>query len=250
MSKLKVLIVEDEILVATDIEESLQSLGYIVQKAVVTGKAALQEVEKSLPDIILMDIMLKGEMTGIETANLIRQKHDVPIIYLTANADIYTIEKEKTSLPYGYIIKPFTEKDLQTNIEISRFKFENDMKLKMESDQFNQFFGFGNENKDHLIIQGIKGLERIHPNDVYYIESQGNGSVIHFLDEELQSEKNLDEIGKIFTDGNFLKVSEIYIVNLRKIFLAKFPEIIIADKMTVISVNENKKDQLEAAFKG
>ena len=116
MSKLKVLIVEDEILVATDIEESLQSLGYIVQKAVVTGKAALQEVEKSLPDIILMDIMLKGEMTGIETANLIRQKHDVPIIYLTANADISTIEKAKTSLPYGYIIKPFTEKDLQTNI--------------------------------------------------------------------------------------------------------------------------------------
>ena len=250
MSKLKILIVEDELLVATDIEESLQSLGYEVQNAVATGQAALNEVEKSLPDVILMDIMLKGELTGIEAANLIRQKHDVPIIYLTANADISTIEKAKNSLPYGYIIKPFTEKDLQTNIEISRFKFENDMMLKMESDQFNLFFGLGSDKKDHLIIQGIKGLEKIRPNDVYFIEGTENGSVLHFLNEELQSEKSIDEIGRLFPKNNFLKVSEMFIVNIHKIFLAKFPEIIIADKMTVISVDENKKDQLEEILKG
>lgn len=250
MSKLKILIVEDELLVATDIEESLHNLGYEVQNAVATGKAALNEVEKNLPDVILMDIMLKGDLTGIEVANLIRQKHDVPIIYLTANADISTIEKAKVSLPYGYIIKPFTEKELQTNIEISRFKFENDMILKMESDQFNLFFGSGNNKKQHLIIQGIKGLERVKPDDVYFIEgSSDGGSVLHFFDEEIESEKNLDEVGRLFPSNYFLKVSEMFIVNIHKIFLAKFPEIIIADKMTVIPVDENKIGQLEEMLK-
>ncbi len=139
-SEYKILVVEDELLVATDIEESLDSLGYIVQGTVDTGLGAISNVEKSLPDLILMDINLKGEMSGIEAAKIITQNHNVPIIYLTANADLSTINQAKVALPYGYIIKPFTDKDLQTNIEIAIFRFENDMKLKMESEQFNTFF--------------------------------------------------------------------------------------------------------------
>ena len=246
MSKLKILIVEDEILVATDIEESLLGMGYEVLNAVATGKSAIREVEKNLPDVILMDIMLKGDLTGIETANIIRQSHNVPVIYLTANADIATINKAKISLPYGYIIKPFTDKDLQTNIEIARFKFENDVKLKMESDQFNQIFGLGHDKKDHLIIEGKNGLERIRPEEIYFIEAVESGSVLHLLDEEITSVRQLDEIGKLFPINSFLKVSEIFIVNVHRIFLIKFPEIIIADKMSVLTVDENKKEQLEA----
>ena len=246
MTKLKILIVEDEILVATDIEESLLGLGYYVLNAVATGKAALHEVEKNLPDVILMDIMLKGDLTGIETANLIRQNHDVPIIYLTANADISTINKAKISLPYGYIIKPFTDKDLQTNIEIARFKFENDMKVKMESDQFNQIFGLGKDKKDHIIIQGKNGLERIRHDDIYFIEGTESGSIFHLGDEEIISEKKLDKVGELFHLNNFMKINDFYIVNIDKIFLVKFPEIIIADKMSVLSVDEDKKEHLEA----
>lgn len=246
MSKLNILIVEDEVLVATDIEESLESLGYSVQNAVATGKAAIEEVEKNLPDVILMDIMLKGNMTGIEAANAIRQKHNVPIIYLTANADISTIEKAKVSLPYGYIIKPFTEKDLRTNIEIARFKFENDMKSKIESDQFNQFFGLGVQSKSHLIVEGEKGFEKINPDEVYFIEKQDNKSVIHLADQEIVSKSSIEEIGKLFAGDKFFRVSDLYIVNVEKIFMAKFPEIIIADKMSVITVDEELQNELKA----
>ena len=246
MTKLKVLIVEDEILVATDIEESLLGLGYYVLNAVATGKDALREVEKCLPDVILMDIMLKGDLTGIETATLIRQKHDVPIIYLTANADMSTINKAKISLPYGYIIKPFTDKDLQTNIEIARFKFENDLKMKMESDQFNQIFGMGKDKKDHIIIQGKNGLEKIRPDDVYFIEGTENGSIFHLLDDEITSEKRIDKIGELFPGDDFIQINELFIVNVKKIFVVKFPEIIIADKMRVLSVDDDKKKLLEA----
>ena len=246
MTNLTILIVEDEVLVATDIEESLQSLVYHVQNAVGTGKAAIEEVEKKLPDVILMDIMLKGTMNGIEAANIIRQKHDVPIIYLTANADIATIEKAKVSLPYGYIIKPFTEKDLRTNIEIARFKFENDIKSRIESDQFNKFFGLGVQKKEHVFFQGEKGFEKIIPDEIYFIEKQDDKSVLHIFDDEITSKNSIEDIGKLLPSEKFIRVSEYYIVNVDKIIIAKFPEIIIADKMSVITVDENRQNDLKA----
>ena len=89
-------------------------------------------------------------------------------------------------------------------------------------------------------------MERIRPDDIYLIEGVENGSILHLLDEEISSEKQLDEIGKLFPLKSFMKVSDLFIVNVNKIFLVKFPEIIVADKMSVISVDENKKEQLEA----
>ncbi len=250
MSDYKVLIVEDELLVAADIEESLEILGYKVIGSVATGEAAIKKVNEQLPDIILMDIMLKGDMTGIDTANIIRQKHDVPIVYLTANADIATIEKAKVSLPYGYIIKPFSEQDLQTNIEIARFKFNNDIKLKMESDQYNRLFNHqANNDKTLVFIDAENGLEKLDVDQIFYIESGKESSTIYTNDEDLKTTKNLDELRKSLPQEKFLRVSEDYIVNIDKIFLSKLPEIIIAEKMTVIVVDEDKIGQMESLLK-
>lgn len=245
MSDYKVLVVEDELLVAADIEESLEILGYRVVGTVATGKDAIESVEKNLPDIILMDIMLKGDMSGIEAANIIRKKHDVPIIYLTANADLGTIEKAKISLPYGYIIKPFTEKDLQTNIEIARFKFNSDIQTKMESDQYNRFFaGVNTEEKKHLFAEADKGLEKIALNDIYYIAEEGEGSVIYMTEDELKVSKSLAQLEKELPQESFVKVNATQIVNTGKIFLSKLPEIIIADKMDVIIVDDDRMEQV------
>jgi len=247
MSDYKVLVVEDELLVAADIQESLEILGYQVIGSVATGKGAIESVDKILPDIILMDIMLKGDMTGIEAANEIRKKHDVPIVYLTANADIATIDKAKVSLPYGYIIKPFTEKDLQTNIEIARFKFANDIRIKMESDQYNRFFKQSNEEKkNYLFARGEKGLEKINIQNIYFIETDNQGVLIHLPEEEISLPKTIDKIlGELPVD-TFIRVNQNQIVNTQKILLSKFPEIIIADKMNVIIVDDDKKELLES----
>jgi DNA-binding LytR/AlgR family response regulator len=246
MSDYKVLIVEDELLVSADIEESLEILGYNVVGAVATGKDAIESVEKHLPDVILMDIMLKGDMTGIEAANIIRKKHDVPIIYLTANADIATIEKAKISLPYGYIIKPFTEKDLQTNIEIARFKFSNDIQAKMESDQYNRFFNDVNSGKTSIFIESDSGLDKIKTGDIYYIDSNDDGSLIVLPDEDIAVSKSVEELEKELPDDQFIKVNQNQIVNVRKVFLSTLPEIIIADKMNVIIVDDDRLDQVKA----
>lgn len=247
MPALNILIVEDEFLVAADLEESLLGLGYKVQNCVASGLGAIEEVEKNLPDIILMDIVLKGEMNGIEAATIIQQKHNVPIIYLTANADIGTVEKAKFSLPYGYILKPFTEKELQTNIEIARFKFENDLKSKMESDQFNKFFKLSEQDKDLLIVETDSGaLDKISMPDIYYVEDLGDTCKIHLFSDSVMIKMPLSEVAGRLPGDLFIQVNNYCLVNIRKIFLAKYPEIIIADKMSVISVDEAYKEAVES----
>ncbi len=244
-SKYKILIVEDEILVATDIEESLESLGYTIQNSVDTGKKAIEEVQRSLPDLVLMDINLKDEMTGIEAASIITQKHDVPIIYLTANADISTVNKAKVALPYGYIIKPFTDKELQTNIEIAIFKFGNDLKLKFESEQFNTFFDLKDHEKNQIIVHASQGLEKINIDEVYFIEKDGESTIIHMFDEEVVTKKPFGELVEFFPKKKFIQVSEEFVINSSKVFAVKYPEIIIADKMSVITVDEKYKELLK-----
>ena len=251
MSALNILIVEDEFLVAADLEESLLGLGYKVQNCVATGQGAIDEVAKNLPDLILMDIVLKGEMNGIEAATRIQQKHNVPIIYLTANADIGTVEKAKFSLPYGYILKPFTEKELQTNIEIARFKFENDMKSKMESDQFNTFFKLSDQQKDVLVVEADSGaLDRVKLPDIYFIEDEDGSCKVHLFSDFIMVRLSIAEIMKRLPSEYFVQVNSYCIVNANKIFMAKYPEIIISDKMSVITVEEPYKSALDAKISG
>jgi len=243
--KYKILIVEDEILVATDIGESLESLGYSVQNIVDTGKKAIEAVEIELPDLILMDINLKGEMTGIEAAKTITQKHDVPIIYLTANADIDTVNQAKVALPHGYIIKPFTDIELQTNIEIAIFKFSNDVKLKFESEQFNTFFDLKDHTKNQIIVHANQGLEKINIDEVYYVEDEGSQTIIHMIDDEVVTKKPFLELIELLPKKSFIQVNDHFIINTSKVFALKFPEVIIADKMSVITVEEKFKDSLK-----
>ena len=116
MSKIGILVVEDESIVAKDIQQSLKKLGYEVLGVCSTGEDAMEKAEQVKPGLILMDIMLKGEISGIEAADFVKQKLNIPVIFLTAYADSSTLSKAKVTEPYGYIIKPFKEIDLQTNI--------------------------------------------------------------------------------------------------------------------------------------
>ena len=130
MPKIKVLIVEDEAIVAMDIRQRLEGLEYSVTAAVGNGQAALASIEKTPPDIILMDIMIQGPMDGIETAEKVRAHYDIPIIYLTANSDESTLQRAKTTGPLAYLLKPFEERELRTTIEIALYRHQLERKLK------------------------------------------------------------------------------------------------------------------------
>lgn len=115
----KILVVEDERVVARDIEKRLKKLGYIVPASVSSGDEALVQVAEVRPDLVLMDIQIKGSMDGIETAEQIHTRFDIPVIYLTAYADEDTLQRAKVTEPFGYIVKPFDERDLHVSIEIA-----------------------------------------------------------------------------------------------------------------------------------
>lgn len=130
MSKIKILVVEDEFITAVGTRICLEELGYSVSSIAATGKEALQQTEESRPDIVLMDIELKGGMDGVETGGMIRSQFDIPIIYITAYADKNIIERAKITEPFGYVIKPFEKRDLHSNIEIALYKHNVEKKLK------------------------------------------------------------------------------------------------------------------------
>lgn len=140
MGKTKILVVEDEIIIAMEISDRLSSMGYEVLRIVANGEMAINSVLQDKPDLILMDIMIQGDMDGIETATKIRNFSDVPVIYLTANADDGTLQRAKVSDAFGYLIKPFEEKELNTTIEMALYKHKMEGKLRANEAQFRGLF--------------------------------------------------------------------------------------------------------------
>jgi CheY-like chemotaxis protein len=172
MDKIKVMIVEDEIIVAKHIEDSLQSLGYYVTGIVSSGEDAVEHAAGFHPDIALMDIMLGGETDGISAAAMIRKRHNIPVIFLTAYSNEKTIQRAKTAKPYGYILKPFEETDLFTSIEIALHKHRIERRLVEET-----------ENALAAIIGSTEvfledGASKYNPETLRRIESIRNAALI------------------------------------------------------------------------
>jgi CheY-like chemotaxis protein len=118
-SLVKILVVEDEMIIAAKISMQLTNLGYEVTGILPRGEQAVLHVEENTPDIVLLDINLKGRLDGIETALQIQRQRDIPIIYLTANGDEATFNRAKSTRPYAFISKPFKQLDLQRAIELT-----------------------------------------------------------------------------------------------------------------------------------
>lgn len=127
--KERILVVEDEAIVLLDLKNRLNTLGYVIVGSASYGEDAIKKAEETRPDIILMDIGLKGKVDGIEAADHIRRQLNIPIIYLTANSDFTTLQRAKVTEPFGYILKPFDERELRTTIEMALYKHALNIKL-------------------------------------------------------------------------------------------------------------------------
>ncbi len=151
----RILVVEDEVIVAEDIRRSLETQGYAVPSTAVSGEEAIREALENNPDLALMDIFLLGEMDGIETARKIRSLVDIPVIYLTAYSDKIILERARLTEPFGYILKPFKERELVIAIENALFKHKIEKKLKESREWLNTTLQSINEG---VIATDSKGL--------------------------------------------------------------------------------------------
>jgi PAS domain S-box-containing protein len=129
-SKAQILVVEDESIVALDIQNRLMGLGYTISASAASGAEAIRKAANRRPDLVLMDIKLRGEMDGVEAAERIRARFDIPVVYLTAYADGATLQRAKLSEPFGYVLKPFEERELHTAIEMALYRHKMERKLK------------------------------------------------------------------------------------------------------------------------
>jgi len=136
MNEKQIMVVEDERIVADDIKMSLQRLGYAVCATVVSGEEAIKKAGEAHPDLVLMDIVLEGEMDGIEAAGIIRSRFDIPLVYLTAYADDKTLERAKITEPFGYILKPFEDRDVHSTIEMAFYKHKMGARLKESEEKY------------------------------------------------------------------------------------------------------------------
>ncbi len=130
MPKARILIVEDEAIIAMELESQLQSLGYELTSIVDTGEKAIEKAEIDKPDLILMDIRIKGEMDGIDTAEVLRNTFNIPVIFSTAYLDEERINRAKITMPFGYVLKPLQERDLKVTIEMALYVAKVDTKRK------------------------------------------------------------------------------------------------------------------------
>jgi len=188
MSKLRLLLVEDESLVAKDIVNMVRGLGYSVLAVVSTGEEAIALVEKSQPDIVLMDIVLKGEVDGIEAARRIWEEFSIPVVYLTAYADEATLQRAKVTEPFGYIIKPFDERELQTTIEMAFFKSQMDKKLREREEWLS------------TVLRSIG-------DGVIATDTNGRVTFLNVMAERLTGSSQAEALGKPL-DGFFQNASE------------------------------------------
>ncbi len=248
MSKTKILIVEDESIVAKDIQHSLKKLGYAVAGICSTGEEAIKSAEELKPDLILMDIMLKGGMSGIDAAGRIRDKYNIPIIYLTAYADESTLSKAKVSEPYGYIIKPFKEIDLHTSIEMAIYKHEKETDVKKERD-FLYSIVESKELTDIIFVKSNSRLVKVKNSDIYYVEALKDYVVFVTKNAKYTLHTTMKDIGKKLNTTDFIRVHPSFIVRIDKIVAIESPNLILEDDMKLIPIGGVYRDELLSRLK-
>jgi CheY-like chemotaxis protein len=160
-NKKRILIVEDESVIAMDIRSTLHNLGYEVTNTVASGQAAIQEVQQNPPDLVLMDIVLKGPMDGIEAAAKIYSDLSVPIVYLTAHTEDMTLDRAITAEPFGYLAKPFKDRELKAAVEIALSLTKSQKDLKASKAGFHNIVG--KSSYGIIVVDENKTIKFLNP---------------------------------------------------------------------------------------
>lgn len=245
MLKVNVLVVEDELIVSKDIQNTLTKLGYHVVGSAATGEKALSLVKSETPDIVLMDIMLKGDLNGIETAKNIKANFNIPVIFLTSYADEATLNKAKLAEPYGYIIKPFKEQDLQATIEMGLYKFEKDQELTASSvsnvkEEFNDGF---------IFVKSNGRLLKLQTKDIYFIEALKDYVVINTHDARYTIHSTMKDIEKKMGSEEFLRIHRSFIVRIDKISSIEHPNLHLENNKKTLPIGGSYYDDLKKRIK-
>lgn len=208
----KILIVEDEMIIAANISLQLTELGYIVTGIVPRGEDALKHIEDNKPDILLLDINLKGQLDGIQTAEAMQKKYDIPIIYLTANSDDANFNRAKHTHPFAFISKPFKKLDLQRAIELTVSQTKTSKTVDSITEN-----GASLIQDDRIFVRHNNTMVKVDINDILYIKAERNYCRVFTNTKEHVLVITLKEMDEKLPPKHFFRVHRSYIINISKI---------------------------------
>ena len=211
MEKLKIGIVEDEVIIADHLAVILLKLGYNVVEPAASYTEAIVMIEKEMPDLLLLDIQLKGKRDGIDLALKVKENYNIPVIFLTANADSVTVERAKKANPSAYLIKPFTKDDLYTAIEICIFNSSGLRSVKSTVTANNL-----TPDSAIYIKEGLHFV-KVKFSDILYLECEHVYVKVHTLKQTFLVRTSLQEYLEYFNDTYFFRIHRCYAINLEHI---------------------------------
>jgi DNA-binding LytR/AlgR family response regulator len=230
-SPTKILIVEDEMIIGANISLQLSKLGYEVTGIVSRGEEAIAHVKQNRPDIVLMDIQLKGTLDGIDTVIRMQQQMEIPVIYLTANADENNFERAKSTNPYAFISKPFKKLDLQHAIELTMGRLDkNKSSSNEEATCISPFI-----QSDSIYVRRNERMIKIMINDIYYFEADRNYCKIFAKNKECLLVMTLKEINDRLPPEHFLRIHRSFIINLSHVDEVAGTHVVIHKKAIPLS---------------
>jgi len=199
----KILIVEDEPLIADDLAFIIGDFGYAITDKVLSVAEAIASIEKNTPDIVMLDIALKGDDDGVDLAKIINDRFQIPFLFLTSNADQLTINRVKKTNPAGFILKPFREKELKTQLAIALYKTDRVQTIKTPTT--NVFIRVGSD---------MISLEK---EAILFAKADDNYTFIYTESKEYCVSINLKKFIQKLDSEQFFRVHRSYLVNLKKI---------------------------------
>jgi len=236
MAKIKVGIVEDDMLIADGIVHALTQLGYDSAEPAISYTDALLMIEKEQPDILLLDIQLSGKKDGIDLAWKIKEDYNIPFIFLTANADAATVARAKKVTPPAYLVKPFNKDELYSSIEICLYNYAQGTPSGKPAEKENYFV------KDSLFIKQGSQFVKVRIEDIMYLESDNVYIHLYTQQQKLLVRSTLQQYIELIGAGNFFRVHRSYAININYIDSITADSVLI--KGAEIPIGKAYRDQL------
>ena len=236
---IKILIVEDNVIIADDMQSMLEEIGYEIVDNVIVYEQAVDVLKNNEVDLVLIDIILASDKTGIDLGKHIRENYNIPFIFVTSNSDRATVENAKTVKPDGYLVKPFEQQDLYTSIEIALSNFNYNAKLKdrQGDDAGDAGDGIASNSvlKDSIFVKKQHLYYRIQFEDIQFIKADNVYLEVNTADKKFLVRSPLKDYLEKLPRNKFYRAHKSYIVNVDHIDAINSKDIMINNNLIPIS---------------
>ncbi|MGC1514525.1 MAG: response regulator [Maribacter sp.] len=247
---IKILIVEDNVIIADDMQSMLEEIGYEIVDNVIVYEQAVEVLKTKQVDLVLIDIILASDKTGIDLGKHIREHYDIPFIFVTSNSDRATVENAKTVKPNGYLVKPFEQQDLYTSIEIALSNFiygKHSEGSSSGSEDLNEDGPMSNSIlKDSIFVKKQHLYYRIQFGDIQFIKADNVYLEVNTVDKKFLVRSPLKDYLEKLPQNKFYRAHKSYIVNVDHIDAINSKDIMINN--TLIPISKDFKEFIISAM--